>query len=219
MACAKDDRPIFVVGCPRSGTTLLQVMLHSHPRIAIAPEHGSSFRHIDSGFGSGTSRSGPTGWLSGSSSPDAATCLTISASTARRSSVGSPMGRPRLDRRSAPSCSPMPSVLRARVGARSGQDTSATSTCSCVSSRGRRSSTSCATRVTASPPSSGCRGGTARPPFRLGVGAIDRLHGRGHPPMAGHRHARSIRAARRRSRAGPRSPLCRSRGGLPSRDG
>ncbi|MGH8869665.1 MAG: sulfotransferase family protein [Actinomycetes bacterium] len=33
-----NDRPIFVVGCPRSGTTLLQVMLHAHPRIAIPPE-------------------------------------------------------------------------------------------------------------------------------------------------------------------------------------
>jgi hypothetical protein len=32
------DRPIFVVGCPRSGTTMLQLMLHSHPRIAIPPE-------------------------------------------------------------------------------------------------------------------------------------------------------------------------------------
>jgi hypothetical protein len=32
------DRPIFVVGCPRSGTTLLQLMLHSHPRIAIPAE-------------------------------------------------------------------------------------------------------------------------------------------------------------------------------------
>lgn len=32
------NRPVFVVGCPRSGTTLLQVMLHSHPRIAIPPE-------------------------------------------------------------------------------------------------------------------------------------------------------------------------------------
>lgn len=32
------DRPIFIVGCPRSGTTLLQVMLHSHRRIAIPPE-------------------------------------------------------------------------------------------------------------------------------------------------------------------------------------
>ena len=32
------DRPIIVVGCPRSGTTLLQVMLHAHPRIAIPPE-------------------------------------------------------------------------------------------------------------------------------------------------------------------------------------
>ena len=33
-----DDRPIFVSGCPRSGTTLLQVMLHAHRRIAIPPE-------------------------------------------------------------------------------------------------------------------------------------------------------------------------------------
>ncbi|WP_157252427.1 sulfotransferase family protein [Nonomuraea typhae] len=32
------DRPIFVVGCPRSGTTMLQLMLHSHPRVAVAPE-------------------------------------------------------------------------------------------------------------------------------------------------------------------------------------
>jgi hypothetical protein len=32
------DRPVFVVGCPRSGTTLVQLMLHSHPRIAIPPE-------------------------------------------------------------------------------------------------------------------------------------------------------------------------------------
>jgi hypothetical protein len=33
-----NDRPIIILGCPRSGTTLLQVMLHSHPRIAIPPE-------------------------------------------------------------------------------------------------------------------------------------------------------------------------------------
>ncbi|HSJ43439.1 MAG TPA: sulfotransferase [Euzebyales bacterium] len=32
-------RPIIIVGCPRSGTTLLQLMLHSHPRIAIPPEN------------------------------------------------------------------------------------------------------------------------------------------------------------------------------------
>ncbi len=32
------DRPIFLLGCPRSGTTLLQLMLHSHPRIALPPE-------------------------------------------------------------------------------------------------------------------------------------------------------------------------------------
>lgn len=32
------DRPIFVIGCPRSGTTMLQLMLHSHERIAVPPE-------------------------------------------------------------------------------------------------------------------------------------------------------------------------------------
>jgi hypothetical protein len=32
------DRPIFLVGCPRSGTTLLSVILHAHPRIAMPPE-------------------------------------------------------------------------------------------------------------------------------------------------------------------------------------
>jgi hypothetical protein len=32
------DRPVFVVGCPRSGTTLLGLMLHAHPRLAIPPE-------------------------------------------------------------------------------------------------------------------------------------------------------------------------------------
>jgi hypothetical protein len=32
------DRPVIVLGCPRSGTTLLQVMLHAHHRISVAPE-------------------------------------------------------------------------------------------------------------------------------------------------------------------------------------
>ncbi|GLZ12081.1 sulfotransferase [Actinomadura sp. NBRC 104425] len=35
---AHTDRPIFVLGCPRSGTTLLQLMLHSHHRIAVPAE-------------------------------------------------------------------------------------------------------------------------------------------------------------------------------------
>ena len=30
--------PVFVVGCPRSGTTLLRLMLNAHPRLAIPPE-------------------------------------------------------------------------------------------------------------------------------------------------------------------------------------
>jgi hypothetical protein len=33
-----ESNPIFIVGAPRSGTTLLSAMLSSHPRIAIAPE-------------------------------------------------------------------------------------------------------------------------------------------------------------------------------------
>lgn len=39
MRSLASDRPIFVVGCPRSGTTLLQLMLHAHPRIALPPEN------------------------------------------------------------------------------------------------------------------------------------------------------------------------------------
>lgn len=31
-------RPVFLVGCPRSGTTLLQRMLDAHPEVAVAPE-------------------------------------------------------------------------------------------------------------------------------------------------------------------------------------
>jgi len=32
------ESPIFIVGMPRSGTTLLRSLLNQHPRIAIAPE-------------------------------------------------------------------------------------------------------------------------------------------------------------------------------------
>lgn len=32
-------RPIFILACPRSGTTLLGLMLQAHPRIAIPPEN------------------------------------------------------------------------------------------------------------------------------------------------------------------------------------
>ncbi len=39
MTSAPNDRPIIVLGCPRSGTTIVQVMLHSHHRIAIPPEN------------------------------------------------------------------------------------------------------------------------------------------------------------------------------------
>ncbi|MBU0497404.1 MAG: sulfotransferase [Candidatus Thermoplasmatota archaeon] len=32
------NSPIFIIGCPRSGTTLVRVMLDSHPRICCGPE-------------------------------------------------------------------------------------------------------------------------------------------------------------------------------------
>jgi hypothetical protein len=33
-----DDRPVFAGGCPRSGTTMLRTMMHSHPDLAIPRE-------------------------------------------------------------------------------------------------------------------------------------------------------------------------------------
>ena len=38
------NRPIFVVGFQRSGTTLLQSLLGAHPRIAAPPEMHFVFR-------------------------------------------------------------------------------------------------------------------------------------------------------------------------------
>lgn len=37
-AASRMARPIFVVGCQRSGTTMLRLMLDSHPRISCGPE-------------------------------------------------------------------------------------------------------------------------------------------------------------------------------------
>lgn len=34
----RDHRPIFILGCARSGTSLLQLMLRSHPRVAVPAE-------------------------------------------------------------------------------------------------------------------------------------------------------------------------------------
>jgi hypothetical protein len=38
MRQISDKPPFFIVGCPRSGTTLLQLLVESHPNIAIPPE-------------------------------------------------------------------------------------------------------------------------------------------------------------------------------------
>jgi len=45
-----EHAPFFVVGCPRSGTTLLQVLLDAHPRIAI-PTEGHLFSRFGRIFG------------------------------------------------------------------------------------------------------------------------------------------------------------------------
>jgi Sulfotransferase family len=37
------DRPIFIVGCPRSGTTILRLALDSHPRISAGPEEATLY--------------------------------------------------------------------------------------------------------------------------------------------------------------------------------
>lgn len=35
---SQESRPIFIIGCPRSGTTLLRLMIDSHPHISCGPE-------------------------------------------------------------------------------------------------------------------------------------------------------------------------------------
>lgn len=64
----ENDRPIFVVGCPRSGTTMLQLMLHAHPRIAIGPEtrfvlEGYRRRHEFGDLRQADNRRALAGWI------------------------------------------------------------------------------------------------------------------------------------------------------------
>jgi sulfotransferase family protein len=65
-----NDRPIFVVGCPRSGTTMLQLMLHAHPRIALPPENrfvlpAYQRRHAFGDLGDPARRRALARWIAG----------------------------------------------------------------------------------------------------------------------------------------------------------
>ncbi|MHB9850296.1 sulfotransferase family protein [Streptomyces krungchingensis] len=63
-------RPVFVLGCPRSGTTLLQLMLHAHPRIALPPETRFVLPAYEGRLGFGdlverANRAGLARWITG----------------------------------------------------------------------------------------------------------------------------------------------------------
>ncbi|MFE9766322.1 sulfotransferase family protein [Streptomyces sp. NPDC005808] len=63
-------RPVFVLGCPRSGTTLLQLMLHTHPRIALPPETRFVLPAYERRLGFGdlrerSNRAGLAQWITG----------------------------------------------------------------------------------------------------------------------------------------------------------
>ena len=63
------ERPIFIVGAGRSGTTLLRSLLSAHSRISIAPEtHFMKTADVDSGLDSGAPRDFEAFWRSYSSS-------------------------------------------------------------------------------------------------------------------------------------------------------
>lgn len=46
-----DLSPIFIVGCPRSGTTLMQAKLSAFDRIAIPPEDDFILRFYNMEYG------------------------------------------------------------------------------------------------------------------------------------------------------------------------
>lgn len=74
--------PLFIVGVPRSGTTLLRVMLDSHPRLAVGPEcpwigggygHRPSVKDLYEALTRGAN--GPVGNFSGIGEEDVARAL------------------------------------------------------------------------------------------------------------------------------------------------
>lgn len=52
---AAPDRPLFIIGNPRSGTSLLRLMLTAHSRIVIAPECGFAIWYLEK-YGDWSSR-------------------------------------------------------------------------------------------------------------------------------------------------------------------
>src|ERR1039457_5723438 len=89
------DRPVFVLGCPRSGTTHFQLMLPPPPRIPLPPETRFLLTCYSSRNDFGDLRTNRAGVpLPARSSGNGRRCSTIWAWTRRRSSRRSPPGRP-----------------------------------------------------------------------------------------------------------------------------
>ena len=170
------DRPVFVIGCPRSGTTLLTLMLSSHSRIAFPPETRfllPVFRqHREFGdlrekrnrrrLARRVVRRKGTKFAH----------LGLDRTRVIKAIVNGP---PTLGSALACRSGCTPPTAARPAGATSGPATSGTSRCSGRCSRTPRSCTSCATRATASARWPGCRGGRTAPRGALAtwVHAVD----------------------------------------------
>ena len=115
----KSDRPIFILGCPRSGTTMLQLMPHAHPRIAIPPETrfmvSTYQRRLQSGDLNDPD-TGAAGRMGGRPAPD----TLPRAGAGPRGGTGQIVdGPPTLGSRWASCCAPTRSNTASRAGATS----------------------------------------------------------------------------------------------------
>jgi len=83
----ESERPVFVVGMPRSGTTLVEQIVSSHPRVAA----GGEMRHMTAVIGSIPSgQSGPVGYPRNLQQLDRGAVLALGQAYLQRLPPGSP---------------------------------------------------------------------------------------------------------------------------------